>query len=64
MKAADQLEIYGNDAKLRILLYELPSGSQVQGPHEQGSFTKDEALEAIEVLEHLDLTAIAFWSAP
>ena len=64
MKAIDQLEVYGNDPKLRILLHELPSGNQVLGPHEQGSFLKDEAEEAIEALEHLDLVATAFWSAP
>lgn len=64
MKPEQQIAVYGDDPKLRILLHELPSGSQVVGPHEEGSFRKDEALEAVEALEHLELTASAFWSAP
>ena len=64
MNPEQQIAIYGNDPKLRVLLHELPSGSQVLGPHEEGSFTKHEALEAIEALEHLELTASAFWSQP
>ena len=64
MNPEQQIAIYGDDPKLRILLHELPSGDQVVGPHEEGSFLKDEALEAVEALEHLELTASAFWSAP
>lgn len=64
MKPEQQVAIYGDDPRLRVLLHELPSGNQVLGPHEEGSFTKQEALEAIEALEHMELTATGFWSQP